>query len=432
MCRKAASQYGQTLIRQAIFDRSRTINDPRWCLEASDIIDPNKPQGFYYPGFYAPGCSMSTWLRFVGGKNINCNVFIAFCQNLELNRKEIYEINDLLDIYRPYNPSYEVILEGEDKYYQEILKPGSLLRIIGTKQSGKKRLLRRLLNRIVNNDYQLLVFDFQTELDSTVFNSLETFSKSFIYTIQELLELSENINDYWDNQRSCNRNITVYFQKCVLPTIDRPLVLVLESLDLVFEHKEVANDFCNLLRGWHNQAQRDENWQKIRIIIVHSTDSYALFDINSSPLANVGMTITVDGWTEQQITYLATQYNLNLTEEQIDKFISLVGGHPFLINHAFKSIKNNDIPFEQLLSKAGTEEGIYSNYLRRIREILEEKQALKEAFKQVVLADYPVLIDRGELFKLKSLGLINVVDDFAIPSCRLYQEFFRKYFTEGE
>ncbi|GET44197.1 DUF1822 family protein [Microseira wollei] len=83
-----ASKQGLARIQQARKQKGWTIEDEQWLLEASKILYPEQD---WQPGCYAPGCSESSFKRFLAGKLIRPAVFKAFCQVLELNWEEVVE-----------------------------------------------------------------------------------------------------------------------------------------------------------------------------------------------------------------------------------------------------------------------------------------------------------------------------------------------------
>ncbi len=85
-----ASEEGLVKIRQARRERGSTIEDPRWLVEASQTLEPDRT--WTEAGPYADGLSLPTWRRFLGGREpIKANAFKAFCTVLQLNWEEIVD-----------------------------------------------------------------------------------------------------------------------------------------------------------------------------------------------------------------------------------------------------------------------------------------------------------------------------------------------------
>lgn len=90
-----ASRQGLVRIRQSRSCKGWTIEDDRWLVAASQIINPMIDWASdRYAGnrVFAEGISRSTWKRFLNGKtSINANVFKVFCQVLELDWQTVIE-----------------------------------------------------------------------------------------------------------------------------------------------------------------------------------------------------------------------------------------------------------------------------------------------------------------------------------------------------
>ncbi|MBD1826883.1 NACHT domain-containing NTPase [Microcoleus vaginatus GB1-A2] len=85
-----ASEEGLVKIKQARRERGSTIEDPRWLVEASQKLEPDRT--WTEAGPYADGLSLPTWRRFLRGTEpIKANAFRAFCTVLQLNWEEIVD-----------------------------------------------------------------------------------------------------------------------------------------------------------------------------------------------------------------------------------------------------------------------------------------------------------------------------------------------------
>ena len=295
---------------------------------------------------------------------------------------------------------------------------------------GKTRLVSHIMQKLEreNPDYFPLIFDFQLK-DSTVCNNLQRFYKWFCVTVGNELELENKIEEYWLKDSSCNYNTTAYFQKYILREINTPKVLVLNNVDLVFEHGEIGTDFCNLLRSWHETAKAgtnaSKNWQKLRLVIVHSTNVYGSININCSPLAGVGTLVELQEFTEDQVKKIVNKYSLNLASKEFQELMELVKGNPYLVDLALKKASTGT-PLTQLLETAATDAGIYSEHLRCILGRIKQNSELAAAFKEVVNSSEPVGLETVTAFKLESMGLIKLSGDLATPRYELYRCYFQQ------
>jgi hypothetical protein len=327
---------------------------------------------------------------------------------------------DYLDYYVERSPF-------ESECYQEIVKPGSLIRIRAPQEMGKTWFMEQILTHARRHNYRTQTFSFEL-CDSTILTDLNKFSRWFCASVAHAIRLPNKLMDYWIDIFGCNYNSTLYFENYLLGEIDTPFVLALDKVDIVFEHPEIATDFCALLRGWNQRAAQGDHvgaiWKKLRLIIVHSTEVYGNLDINHSPLAGVGLVVKLPEFNQNQVQTLIDKYNANLNESQIDPLMSLVGGHPYLIQHALKQIAAEKITLNELLQSSATESSIYSDHLRRHWGQLQQQKELAIAFKQVIDSDQPIQLDPLQAFKLESMGLVQLQGNSVMPRCELYRQYF--------
>jgi hypothetical protein len=147
-------------------------------------------------------------------------------------------------------------------------------------------------------------------------------------------------------------------------------------------------------------------------------------DINSSPLAGVGVTVELPEFTPLQVQKLAQRHGLNWNASQVEQLMAMVGGHPALVRQALDCVKRQDVTLEQLLKTAPTEEGVFSNHLRRHLQNLRQNPELAEAFSLCVRSAQPVQLDSDLAFKLHRMGLVNLHENRVMPRCDLYRQYF--------
>lgn len=309
---------------------------------------------------------------------------------------------------------------------QTIDSPGGLLRIKAPQHMGKTSLLTRLLWNATQQGYQTVCLSFQLA-DRAVFSDLNTFLKWFCAVVSRELGLDSPI-DQWQDIFSGSYNATFYFQDHLLSAIKSPLVLALDNTDLVFEHGEIATDFCKLLRNWHDLPRRSDRnspiWQKLRLVIVHATEIYGALDINASPLAGVGVLVDLPEFTAEQVQDLVQRYGLNWGLAEVQQLTYLVGGHPYLLQLGLEQIQRQHVSLDQFLQTAPTEAGIYSNHLRQQLSHLEQSPELIQVFRGVVMSEEPVQVKPAHAFKLQSMGLVHLEGNYVKPRCLLYQQYF--------
>ncbi|MFY7931799.1 MAG: AAA-like domain-containing protein [Microcystis aeruginosa] len=310
----------------------------------------------------------------------------------------------------------------EERCYEEIQRPGSLIRIKSPHNMGKSSLMAKVLAQASQLGYRAVTIDLE-QTNQKFFDDLDKFMQWFCASVGKPLGVRVKIEEYWDDIFGANDNSTDYFEKYLLEGDDRPLVLAIDNFDRIFKYADIETDLCGLLRGWHESSKIKKLWQKLRLIIVHSQESYAQRDINQSPF-NVGLPIELGEFTPEQVQELVARHGLTWTEGELEQFMGLIGGHPYMVRSALYHIAAGYLSLAEFLRTAPTEAGIYSDYLRGHLKTLEDYPELGAAMKLVITSEAPVRLRSEESFKLDSMGLVVRVDNNVKPRCDLYRQYF--------
>lgn len=313
----------------------------------------------------------------------------------------------------------------EARCYETITQPGALIRIKAPRQMGKTSLMARILHHAQQERSTTVALSFQLA-NKRVFSNSDTFLQWFCASIGQELGMLEQLTKCWElaDIIGSNQCCKAYFDQYILPEISTSLTLGLDEVDRVFESPEIADDFFGLLRALHEEAKRRDIWKKFRLIVVHSTEVYIPLDINKSPF-NVGLPIELPEFNSQQVQELAIRHGLNWQENQLEKLINLVGGHPYLVRLAMYHIARQDVTLEQVVQQGATEAGIYSDHLRRHLWNLEKYPELMAAMKEVVSVSNRVRLRSDQAFKLNSMGLVKLDGNTCTARCNLYEQYFR-------
>jgi AAA-like domain/NB-ARC domain/TIR domain len=307
--------------------------------------------------------------------------------------------------------------------YQEIMRPGALIRINGPRQVGKSSLLSRIVQYASQQNYKTVSLDFQ-RFDVNLFSDLRKLLKQLCFSITENLKLPNRVDESWDEVFGDKNNFTIYMQEYVLPECKVPLVLALDEVDRVFQYPNIADEFLSLIRVLHEQAKISPFWQNLRLVIVNS-EVYNPLDMNASPL-NVGLPVSPRNFSTFQVLDLSKRHGLSLSDEQVESLMKMFGGLPYLIRAALHEIAQGQITLKEFLQVAPTEQGIYEDHLRRHLLNLEENPELLLAMKQLVSTEEPIRLSSMMDFKLSRMGLVNFIGSKTIPSCELYRVYFRE------
>nr|WP_248277608.1 AAA-like domain-containing protein [Brasilonema sp. UFV-L1] len=360
-----------------------------------------------------------------------------FQANFDAQRSSL----NLVTLSKPEFPSGPVPLASplyinrpplEELVCTEIMQPGCLLRIKAPRKMGKSSLLNRVIDHAKVQGYKTVYLDFQ-EADEAVFASIEKFLRWFCINVSRQLNLPPNLDDYWDAEMGSKVSCKIYFEGYLLQHIDcSAVVLALNEVNRIFEHPKIAQDFLPMLRFWHEQAKQDHLWQKLHLVVVHSTEIYIPLKLNQSPF-NVGLTVSLPPFTLKQVQNLAQSYGIDWATDsegaqRLAPLQEMMGGHPYLISLALYHICQEEITLEALLQKAPTPSGIYSQHIRELLTMLQADPQLMSAMQQVVTVQQSVQLDVLAAYKLESMGLVQLDGHQAKPSCELYRLFFSQQF----
>ncbi|PZV16703.1 MAG: molecular chaperone Tir, partial [Leptolyngbya sp.] len=315
----------------------------------------------------------------------------------------------------------------ETQCYREILQPGTLIRIKAPRQMGKTSLMSRILYQAREQGFQTVPLSFQ-HADVGIFSSLSALLQWFCGKVARKLRLPHQIDQYWTDTYGSKDNCTLYFEDCLLSKIESPLVLGLDEVDRVFQYPKIADDFFGLLRAWYEEAGYGGNdsglWEKLRLVVVHSTEVYIPLDGNQSPF-NVGLPIELSEFNPSQVADLVQRHGLNWQTAQVEQLMAIAGGHPYLVRVALYHLAQHALTLSDLIQTAPTEAGIYGDHLRRHLWNLKQHPELAHAFNRVVTNSEPTELDSILAFKLHSMGLVHLQGNEVTPRFDLYRHYFR-------
>lgn len=317
----------------------------------------------------------------------------------------------------------------EEDCCREILKPGALLRIKGPLGMGKSSLLTtKIMPYARSNNYDSVIIDFASFNKEYLTDNIR-FLRSFCSSLGNELGLPNKLDNYWDNDLAHNLNATNYLQKYLLNGL-ASLVLALENVDAVFEREQIRDDFCKLIRSWHNEPTLDNRysstWEKVRLVIVHSTDVYGNLDINYSPLANVGTFKELREFTVEEIQQWIQNCGLTWEQERLDELFNLVGGIPWLLIELLQNFQEKNITVNTIFNQEETPNIRY--YFSKIEKYLNGNLNLASVFKDVINCESWVKLSKDYAFKLQALGLVTWKPDETGNYVQVKNNFYRQYF----
>ncbi|WP_293106846.1 AAA-like domain-containing protein [Moorena sp. SIO3I6] len=317
----------------------------------------------------------------------------------------------------------------EEMAYQAIEELGSLILIRSPKETGKTSLMLRIVDGAKSLGYRTVWINF-AQAERTILSNLDRLLRWLCANVCNQLVLAKELDDYWDEDIGSKASCSSFFEGHILASLEQPLVLVMDEVNLLLEHKQTALDFFILLRSWSEAAKYMTPWQKLRLVLAYSTEvdiPVKTFDY----LSKLGLPIELPQFNPQQIQQLAQLYGLDWFRGQAsEKLMAMVGGHPKLVQLALYHLACQNLSLEKLLEQAPTREGIYRDHLLLKLTRLRQNAELATFFNKVIQTDRGVELDSILINRLKNLGLITFDENHVMPSCDLYRQYFLAQLNE--
>jgi hypothetical protein len=190
-----------------------------------------------------------------------------------------------------------------------------------------------------------------------------------------------------------------------------------------------GTEVFGLFRSWHNERALDPTgpWSSLSLAIAYATEAHLFItDMNQSPF-NVGTRLTLEDFLPIQAAELNRRYGQPLKDpEELNRFLRLVGGHPFLVRRGLHEFATTQISLDDFETMAPRDEGIYGDHLRRILVLLAKDPSLTDVVRGV-LRDQPCPTPES-FYRLRSAGVVaGHAPADARPRCRLYAMFLRRH-----
>ena len=327
------------------------------------------------------------------------------------------------------SPYYIERQESESNSYQVISQPGGLLRLKAPQKMGKTSLSIRIMEQARQQGSQAIYLNFQLA-DSQICQNLERLLKWFCASVGLKLRMPNQIANYWDEILGHKMSCHSYFQDYLLREIEQPLVLVLDKIDSIFAYEAIAEDFLALLRAWYEEAKTIKAWKKLRLVLVYSTEVYLPLNINQSPF-NVGVSLELPEFLPEQVRELSCRYQLNLNSQEIEQTITMLGGHPYLIQIALHYLATEKITVENFWHLVTQKKSPYNKYLQQLLDNLQQHSELARALKTILEKNTNTTqLKYRDIFKLNSMGLIKLKKNQTQVSCELYRQFFKEHISQ--
>lgn len=318
----------------------------------------------------------------------------------------------------------------EERAYHEVTQPGCVIRIKAPSGFGKSSLLLRVLARARELGYAIASINLQ-QADPATLADAGAFLRWFCSAVALKLGQSPDLEDCWNDLLGNSLSTTMFMQEQILDASAVPVVLNIREFNQLFAYPETAQAFLPLLRSWYEEARHDPVWQRLRQIVTYQTDSYLPLDINQSPF-NVGLPLLLPGFTPAQVAALSRLHDLTLSQDDCQRLMALVGGHPTLVRIALYHLCQGDLTLADLVATATTTDSVFHPYLQQMLIRVQDGPAQMAQLRSLVMTDGPVSLDAIVAYQLEATGLVQATPDGWVMSLNLYRDYLRQRLFEAE
>jgi AAA-like domain/CHAT domain len=327
----------------------------------------------------------------------------------------------------PNSPFY--IERAAEKRAVELIQDiGITLTIIKPGQSGGSSLVSRLLEIARQAGKHAAYMNFQLIFTNQDFADAEQFYRRFCVALTNLLKVGDRVEAHWKDQRDLGigDRCSYYLQYVLQQLNGQPLLLAMDEIDRL-ANAPFKSDFFAMVRSWHNHRAIEPDYQRLDLVLITSLEQHQLIDVDDhyqSPF-NVGEVERFEDFSTDEVAELASRYGLRLGEEQLEKLISLLGGHPYLHQLALHHLAKSGASVEALIQQARNIKSPFNSHLEYVYTTVNGMPTLLQGVKGLL---HPRQLDETLILQLRRAGLVQRRGKKVQFRCRLYEEYFREQF----
>jgi hypothetical protein len=297
----------------------------------------------------------------------------------------------------------------------------SVILIKGARQMGKTSLLARALQHARELGFRVLNTDLQ-QLNAASFESLESFYFALGNSLADRLDLDVYPGDSWDSRRDPNVNLERYLTREVLAKLTSPLVWGIDELDRLLPCP-FGTEFFSLIRAWHSSRALDPTgpWCRLTLIMAYATEAHLFIaDLNQSPF-NIGTRVALEDFSPEQVSDCNRLHGSPLKKpNESAGFFELVRGQPYLVRRGLHEMVSRSLDFTRLRLEAESENGIFTDHLRRLIALLAKDVSLVDAMREILSTQ--ACTSPLSFHRLRAAGVIRGASPSqAQPRCSLYR-----------
>jgi hypothetical protein len=269
----------------------------------------------------------------------------------------------------------------------------------------------------------------------TVTLSLQGFSSDRLTSLDVLLrDLAElmirrlrlaaiELEKLWDSSLGPPFKLTYLIEDYILSEVDVPIVLAIDEVDLLLR-TSFYKEFFAMVRWWHDRRAYNEEWDRLNIVMVISTEPYLLMPNSPQSPFNVGTKLSLKDFIQNQVRDLNQRHGSPVSDNDFPQLMRLLNGHPYLTRLALYTLVVEKMTWDNLVRTSMAHEGPFGNHLWHHYLQLRNDRRLRKALKEVIR--YDCCSDEMSLVRLLKAGLVKGQGNVYTCRCDLYRMYFEE------
>jgi hypothetical protein len=303
-------------------------------------------------------------------------------------------------------------------------RPRAVVTVQGPRQTGKTSLAMRAYaaTRSSGGGIRTVFVDLQAPSHDEL-RSLDALWRFIAERLVEQLQIQQWRLADWLTDRSYEYNLCRVLDRFVFSESKTPVLVFLDEVDRVF-NAPVKSEFFASIRAFFNRGAFDPTWKAVRWLLVTSTEpSFFIDDIAQSPF-NIGLRVQLTPFTRAQVDQLALRYGVATDHTLIDRIMTYLGGHPYLVNLLLYRLTKEPTRREALFGAESCGGGVFREHLHRFLMHFQRDRPLSEAMESVIAGNG--CQDLQQATRLEAAGLVCRDEcEKVVPLCQLYADFFK-------
>jgi hypothetical protein len=321
------------------------------------------------------------------------------------------------------NDPFYITRSNDERILERAQSHGETVTIEAPRQMGKSSLLQRYLTACQHAGQRVVLIDFGLFTERELATCAGLLS-SIAMELQHALDPDDASEPVLNNPQ----RFTHWLERQILTRVSDTMVLAFDESDRVFDH-DYRRDFFMMLRSWQNRRARSQDWRRLGLALVISTERNLLIDDATASPFNIGLHVVLRPFSLAEGQQLNQRYQQHsgfaLVEDEVVQLWELLGGQPYLMRQAYHALSTGQVPsFAGLLDDASRDDSIFADHLRAVlkRLRLRPDYRLTTAFRQIIHGR-KVSVQEA-VPRLQSAGLVRYDGQRSVPASTLYARFF--------